>query len=638
MTPDRFRAGMHAGLAAARQMLERFLALSSDASVQDVARAYDAIRRPLDEYGERVGTFTSLHPDPAIRETCEALEVEVEAFETELSMNRAVYDRLAEAESGVAPEPEKRFLDHALRDFRRAGVDRDEATRERVRALREELVEIGQTFDRNIVQGGRTVRLARGHAALAGLPPDYLAAHPQDADGAVTLTTDPPDVLPFMQYAEDDAARAELFAAFQNRAYPENLEVLDRLLAKRHELAQLLGYASWAEYDTETRMVKRPERAREFIERVLMLARPQAHAVCAELLEEKCKRHPEATFVEESEARHLRERVVRQRYGFDSLSVRPYFAYENVKRGIMETSSRLYGVMFEKNESIEVWHESVECWDILDSGRVVARFYLDMFPREGKFKHAAMFSLRHGIEGEVLPEAALGCNFARPTADDPALLLHDQVTTFFHEFGHLLHHLFAGRQDYMRFSGISDSTEWDFVEVPSQMYEEWAWDSGVLATFATHHETGEPIPDELVRTMRGADEYGKGLFVTRQMSMAMFSLSLYESDPSGLDTNAHWGELCRTLSPLVHREEHHFPAAFGHLHGYAAAYYTYMWSLVIAKDLFSAFQDDLMDSATAQAYRAAVLAPGGSRDAADLVEQFLGRPYSFDAWEAWLRS
>jgi thimet oligopeptidase len=228
----------------------------------------------------------------------------------------------------------------------------------------------------------------------------------------------------------------------------------------------------------------------------------------------------------------------------------------------------------------------------------------------------------------------LVCNLPRPSGDDPGLLQHDQVTTFFHEFGHLLHHLFAGRQRFLSFSGIA--TEWDFVEVPSQMYEEWAWETGVLQRFARHHETDEPIPAELVVRMRAAEEYGKGLHVCNQMLYALLALAYHEGDPSDLDPLAVLRELKERVTRFPYEQGTSFPASFGHLNGYSALYYTYMWSHVIAKDLFGRFTPDPMDREVASAYRRNVLAPGGARDAADLVREFLGRDYEFAAWRRWL--
>jgi thimet oligopeptidase len=260
-----------------------------------------------------------------------------------------------------------------------------------------------------------------------------------------------------------------------------------------------------------------------------------------------------------------------------------------------------------------------------------------MFPREGKYRHFAQFTLVSGQRGKRLPEGVLVCNFPRPGPGGPALLDHGDVRTLFHEFGHLLHHVLGGRTRWSAHSGVQ--TEWDFVEAPSQMLEEWTWDPGVLASFARHFETGEPIPADLVARMRAADEYGKGLMVAQQMFYAATSLELHRRDPEGLDTTRLVAELQERYTPWRHVPGTYFHEGFGHLDGYSALYYTYMWSLVIAKDLAGPFQRaGMMDPEVARRYREAVLEPGGSRPATDLVKGFLGRPHAFDAWAAWLEA
>ena len=643
MNATELRDTVRTALDSCRERRDAFVARgqSEGAEASDAVAAFDALLLPLDGLSGRVGLWSQVHPDGDVREACLELEQELSAFKTELSLDRELFDQVSRIDLDAVSEPRgRRVVEHALRDFRRSGVDRDEATRERVKKLEEELVAIGQEFDRNIITGGRTLRIAGGHAALDGLPRDFLDAHPEDEDGSVTLNTDPNVAVPLMKYAVSPELRRDYWLEYTNRAMPENLAVLDRLLAKRHELATLLGYATWADYVTEDKMIGSGAAAGEFVQRVIDLARGRAEAEHAELLEERRETEPAAEHVYEWEAGYLTERVKARRYGFDSQEVRPYFAYDKVRDGVLATSAALYGVEFRKNDEVETWHPSVECYDIVDGGEVVARFYLDMHPRENKFKHAAMFHLSQGVSGgerDVLAEACLVCNFPEPREGDPALLLHEQVKTYFHEFGHLLHHLFGGRQPYLAFSGIA--TEWDFVEVPSQMYEEWAWDAGVLARFATHHETGEPIPTDLVARMRAADEYGKGLSILRQMSFARLSLRYYEQDPSGLDTTAEMIRTKTEVNPFYRNEEgSHMHASFGHLHGYSAMYYTYMWSLVIAKDVFSRFQQDLMSADTAREYREKVLAPGGSKDASDLVREFLGREYGYEAFESWVRA
>ena len=634
--PQRVRTALDA----CRQNVASFLALPETTPASAVLEAFDALTSPLNGPSGHVGLAIRLHPDAALRESCEELQQEIAALGTEISLRREVYDRLVAVDpDALGDRTERRLLDHSLRHFRRSGVDRDEATRERIRKLREELVEIGQTFDRNIVLGGRDYVVEDGHAGLAGLPQDFLAAHPEREDGTVVVSSDPADRMAVLSFAEREDVRNGYYRTALNRAVPENLEVLPRLLAKRHELAQLLGFEHWADYVTEDQMTKQARNATDFVDRVVALVRARAADEARELAAWKHDGSSNGDAadeqISEADQTFLLERVKRERFAVDARAVRAYFPYERVRDGVLSTSAELYGVTFRRMD-VPLWHESVEAYEVVDDGQVVARFYLDMHPRDGKFKHAAMLHVVEGSAEGPLPEAALACNFPAPREGDAALLLHDQVTTFFHEFGHLLHHLFGGRQRFVSFSGIS--TEDDFVEVPSQLYEEWAWDLRVLQRFALHHETGEPIPAETVQALRAAEEYGKALTTLRQMFYARLSLACYDRDPERIDVAELVGELKEELLVTRSVPDTHFEAGFGHLNGYSASYYTYMWSLVIAKDLFSRFEENPMDRATARDYRAKVLAPGGSKDAAELVEDFLGRPYTFDSFERWLAS
>ncbi len=636
MDSNTFAREVRTALAAARANVAGFRALPATTSASAVLVAFDRLLAPLNGLSGRVHLFAHAHPDAELRAVSETLEQEIAALATELSLDRGVYERLRGIDPAVlAAGEEARVLEHALRDYRRSGVDRDEPTRERLRALQEELVRLGQEFDRNIITGGRSYVVQGGRRALAGLPEDFLAAHPERADGTIELATDPAVRMAIYTFAQSEELRRGFYVEALNRAVPENLEVLPRLLAKRHELATALGYAHWADFITEDKMLTSAREVAQFLERVIELVRPRAFAEYAELLDQKRELDPRAESVEEWDRLFLTERLKGRRYGVKAEEARPYFAYPRVLAGVLSTSAALYGVEFVPRSDASLWHPSVRCYDVRDGGEVVARFYLDMHPREGKFKHAAMFHLAEGVRGEALPEACLVCNFPEPRGDDPGLLLHDEVTTFFHEFGHLLHHLFGGRQRFLRFSGIA--TEGDFVEVPSQMYEEWAWNDAVLAGFARHHQSDAPIPSDLVRRMRAAEEYGKALHVLQQMFYARLSLELYNRDPAGVNPTAVLMHLKRELLPIPHAEGTYMHASFGHLHGYSAMYYTYMWSLVIAKDLFTRFQGDLMSSATANEYRSAILGAGGSKDARDLVRDFLGREYGFEAFESWVR-
>jgi thimet oligopeptidase len=611
--------------------------------------AFDDALALLANTADPLDLVAATHPDETTREAAEAAKQEIAKVRTEASLDRSLYDALAALEpdlgDGDAADAQTRhYLAVTLREFRRAGVDRDEATRDRVRALQEELVLIGQDFDRNIRTDTRTAAL--DPQALAGLPGDYVRAHPPGEDGLVTLTTDYPDIVPFLAYARDGAAREQMWRLFRQRGHPANVDVLGRMLQRRHELATLLGYPSWAQYAAENKMIGSEANIADFIERVAAAAGDRAEADYARLLARKRLDEPDAAAVFPWDAAYLDDRVKAEQLDFDTQALRPYFEYSRVKAGLMALVERLFGVRFVRRETLPVWHPDVECFDVVRDEEVIGRIFLDMHPRPDKYSHAAMFPLTTGkavqpggepADGRAgrVPECALVCNLPRPTADEPALLQHSDVDTFFHEFGHLVHHIFAGAGRWAGASGIA--TEWDFVEAPSQLLEEWVRDADTLATFAVHHESGEPLPAELVAKLRASQEFGKGLFVRQQMFYASLSLNLYRRDPAGIDPVAVEREEQERLTPYKHVDGTFLHLGFGHLDGYSAIYCTYMWSLVIAKDLFTVFAaDGLLNPATAARYRDTVLAPGGSAPAAELVERFLGRPYDYAAYRAWL--
>ncbi len=632
--PDEFRRASEEALAAARSGIERLKALPAPRKAREALEIFDEATAALSDASARASVARHSHPDAAMRQAAETSEQEVEKLSTEISLDRGVYDVLASLDVSQEDAATRKWVEKLLRDFRRAGVDRDEATRARVKALQEELVRIGQEFDRNIREDVRTVELPP--AALIGLPADYDRAHMPGPDGKVRITTDYPDLIPFMTYSKDASAREKLWRANRSRAFPKNTEVLQRLLERRHELATLLGYPNWAAYATEDKMIRSDQNAADFIEKIASASEERSRRDYQVLLERKRQEDPNATRVDPWDQAYLEDRVKAEQYNFDSQSVRPYFEYTRVKQGVLELTSRLFGVRYERVKGAPVWHPDVEAYDVFQGSGHVGRFYLDMHPRADKYKHAAQFTLVTGKEGRRLPEAVLMCNFPKP-GEQPALMQHSDVETFFHEFGHLLHHLFGGHTPWAGLSGVR--TEWDFVEAPSQMLEEWARDVEALQTFAKHHQLNDPLPANIIQRMKKADNFGKGIWVRQQMFYAALSLELYRRDPKGLDPLTLVRELQGKYTPFPYVEGTYFHLSFGHLDGYSAIYYTYMWSLVIAKDLFTMFQGKgLLNPEPAQAYRRAVLEPGGSKDAALLVKDFLGRDYDFRAYEQWLNA
>lgn len=632
---ETFAKEVQGSLDQAREALEKVLSVEGTRTIENTLEPYDMLLLHLDAAANMPGLLERVHPDPAVRKVAEQYTQEVDKFATELSLNRDVFEALQALQVDPSDKVTHHYVKNSIRDYKRAGVDKDEATRRRIQELNEELTLIGQEFGRNIQSDTRTIYVKQED--LVGLPDDYIRSHPVGEGGRVTITTDYPDYIPFMSYSKSERARKELYKEFRNRAVPANLDVLDRLLAKRYELARLLGYENWADYITGDKMIGSEKAAQEFITRIARISEPRAKADYATLLEYKRQDDPQATEVGDWEKSYYEEIVKSKEYQFDSQSVRPYYAYDRVKHGIMGLTAQMFGVEYRQVEDAAVWSDEVETYDVWQDGTKLGRFHLDMHPRDDKYKHAAQFTIVNGVKGKQLPAAALICNFPGGEEGDPGLMEHNDVETFLHEFGHLLHTIFAGKQPWMGVAGIS--TEWDFVEAPSQMLEEWARNVSVLQTFAVHYETGEPIPAELVARLKRAEEFGKGAAVRQQMYYAMLSLTLYNQNPQGLDTTKLSRELQNKYSMYKFVDGTAFQCSFGHLDGYSAIYYTYMWSLVIAKDLFSKFpKDNMLDPQVPGQYRSKVLAAGGSAPAADLVEDFLGRPYNFESYEAWLNS
>jgi thimet oligopeptidase len=629
-----------AGLAQAEDLVAQ-LKDGSPRSAREVLELWNAVELALRNTGGLVGLLAQVHPDEAVRTLAEDREQAASRLATDLGLDRALYDVLAAVDPAdlgapdietAGPDPAgpesdwARLLERTLRDFRRGGVDRDDATRDRLRELAERATVIGQDFSRNIRDDVRSIRIEPQR--LAGLPQDFVDDHPADAEGLVAVTTDYPDVIPFRTFATDAAARAELVTAFLNRAWPDNDVLLRELLELRAERSQLLGYATWADFDAEVKMIGTASAIGEFIDRIAALADEPGRRDYAQLLARRREDEPEAAGLDATCNSYYAELVRRELFEVDAQQVRRYFDFAKVRAGLLDVTGRLFGVQYRAVPGAPSWHDDVAVYDVLAGDELRGRIYLDLHPREGKYKHAAQFDIAAGITDRQLPEGALVCNFGR------GLIEHTDVVTLFHEFGHLVHHVLGGQQPIARFSGVA--TEWDFVEAPSQMLEEWAWDAQVLRSFANDAD-GEPIPEALVERMRAAKDFGKGTQARTQMFYAALSYQLHVTGSS--DITATVRELQQRYDMFDYVPDTHFQASFGHLEGYSSAYYTYMWSLVIAKDMFSAFDPgDLFAPSTAYRYRDEVLARGGSGDAADLVAAFLGRPYSFESFGAWLAS
>ena len=630
-------------VARARTLLTSMLDVKGPRTVANTLAPYDELLDELNTASGQAAIMAELHPDAATRDMGDELDRSVSAFLDEIPLRTDVYTALKAIDLRGADAGTRHYIERELREFARAGVDQPEATRATLKELRDQLSLAMTEFSRNLREGSRRVTgLTR--ADLDGLPPDYIARHPADASGSITLTTSAVDARPVLMYATSAELRRRMLVATYNVAAPENVAVLDRILKTRGEIARLLGYRNWAAYDTQVRMAGDEKTVSAFIDRVVDAARPRAVRELAELTRRKQQdalARSERTRVEGFNAwdrLYYSELIRKSSYDFDSQAVRPYFPFDRVFEGVLRVTSTIFGVTYHPITGVPVWHPSVRVYEMRDAGRVVGRLYLDLHPRANKTASGATtVTVRAGREGQRLPEVVLAAGLPGNQAGDPGLMTHEDVRTLFHEFGHVVHRLSGGHQRWYGLSSVL--MERDFTEAPSQMLEEWVWDPKTLATFARHYQTGEAIPAALVQQMRRASEFGQGIEVAQQMVLARVSLSYHDRDPGTVDQNALWKEIqARTIDiPFVEGTARQ--ASFSHVAqaGYASAYYTYMWSLVIGKDLFSRFEGrDLMQPGVARKYRETIFLPGSSKTAAAVVTEFLGRPFDSKAWEKWL--
>jgi len=637
--PVSFKETMDARLARAQRTLDQLLAVKGTRTIENTLRPYDDLKIQLDDVSGPATVLFAVHPDEQMRKIAGETVQRTRAIATDLGLNRAVYDALTAVDVSRADAATKFNMQRELSDFRKNGVHRDEATRARIKQLGSDLTEAQQEFLGNIRANNRKITVGSA-ADLAGLPEDFIARHKPDATGAIVITTFDSDVRPVLTFAKNDDVRKRLYMEWANIAYPANVDVLNRILAMRAELAHHLGFETYAAYDMSSRMSGSVNAVSEFIDRVAAASAPKAKREYAELLKRKQQDVPGANVINAWESAYYTELVRKEQYDFDARLLGPYFPYDRVRQGVFDVTSRLFGVTYRPAKDVPVWHPSVEAYEMLEDGKTIGRFYLDTHPRQRKQNTGAItYTVRGGVAGRRLPEIVLVASMPGGQPGDPGLLTHTDATNFFHEFGHLTHGFVSRNVPYF---GLRILPERDFGEVASQMLEEWMWDPATLATFAKHYETNEPIPASLVNRMRRASEFGKAIGPTGvrpQMMVARLSLSLHDRDPKSVDSTALMRESMQTYLPFPFVEGTHRQTVLTQIANpaYASAYYGYMWSLVIAKDLFSQFdQKDLLAPGVARRFRDKVLAPGGSKPASALVHDFLGRPFKANAWEAWL--
>jgi thimet oligopeptidase len=536
-----------------------------------------------------------------------------------------VYNAVSGVDASAIAGLEARSLAFWQRDLRRAGHELSEDRRKELQTLRNRLIELEVQFQRNIAESDDHIEVSLDDTE--GLPDSYIEGLKEGkTPDTVKITLAYPDYSPFMEQAANRANRKALQHKFYNQAASENTPLLAEAISVRARVSDLLGYDTWAEHQMELKMAD-PAAVAEFYDSVVpgLTIKALLERQALEVLLQAD--HPGET-LSVWDWVYYDTQQARTDFGVDQNKVAEYFPLESAIAGMFEITGEVFGIDYAAVDDATTWHEDVRSYRIIDtaSQEPIATFHLDLHPRDGKYTHAACFSLQKGSrlpDGSYRkPEAAVLANFTRPTDTSPSLLRHDEVLTLFHEFGHVLHFCLT-EVDLGRFAGFD--TEWDFVEAPSQIMENWTWDGDVLRRFAAHHETGEPIPDDLVAGLTAIRDHNIGLKLLRQAYYGNLDLQFHTSGPEPdlhkIDREMH------AITQLAIHDDTFFAASFGHLMGgYDAGYYGYLWSMVYGDDMFSVFEaEGVLSPEVGRRYRQEILATGASRDAIDHLRAFLGR-------------
>ncbi len=633
--PGALEAWVNTRLMAAQRQLHHVLAVKGARTVANTLRPYDDMQNELNIAGNQASLMYAVATSAQLRDKGQALSQKIAGVFSDLSLNQAIYKALRAVPLPTQDAPTRYYLQRTLFEYRLAGVDKDATTRARIHIVQDRIVGLSLAFGRNVQDGIQKVSATR--AELDGLPEDYIRRHQPDSDGQYTITTDEPDASPVLDFAKNAALRRRVFLAYNMRAYPENKQILLDMLSARHDLALLLGYPSYADFATADQMMGNEAHVHQLLEEVDAVSRPAQKREYEQLLAFAQASEPSTTGILQSDGPYWMEKYRRARYAFDAQSVRPYFAYDKVEAGILDAAAKLFHVQFMVVNNAVVWHPSVTTFDVLDRGHRVGRIYLDMHPRQGKDKWFSSAPVVPGIRGRQLPEGVLICNFSGGVKSDPGLMQYKEVVTFFHEFGHLMHHVLGSQNRWSGQGGFN--VEGDFVEAPSQMLEEFFRSPGVLAPFAKHYQSGAVIPAALVGRMNAADAFGRGTWMQGQLFYSAYSLQLHERAPAQIDLDAQLRQNAEQFSPYTFVDGNRMYASFTHLTEYASNYYTYVLDKVIALDFYAQFdQSHPLEGSAAARYRRDVIDPGATKPGAELIMHFLGRAQNMNAFKAWVNA
>lgn len=573
--------------------------------------------------------------DKELRDASVAADKKMSDFDVEMSMRQDVFDNLLAVEakfgSGLSGET-KRYLERLVKLGKRNGLHLSKDIQDKIKAIKKRMSDLSIEFNQNLNEENTTLNFTKEE--LVGVPDDFFEGLDKNEDGTFIVSLKYPHYFPVSKFARNPDTRKKLETAFNSRCKKENGPILEELVELRQQKADLLGYPTHAHFVLDMRMAENPEKVNTFLKDLAVKLKPLQKEEMELFLQYKKEDCEKYKFTNDGKVnmwdfRHYMTQAEQKKYSVDHNKLKEYFPLDVVTTGLLGIYQELLSLTFTKIENAQVWQEDVTLYKVQDtaSQELEGYFYLDLFPREGKYGHAACFGLQPGcLESDgsrQLSVAAMVANFTKPTKDKPSLLTHDEVETYFHEFGHVMHQICA-KSDYAMFSGTS--VERDFVEAPSQMLENWVWQPEALKRMSKHYKDGSAIPKELLEPLIKSRVANAGVFNLRQILLGTFDQTIHSQAKA--DTAKLFSDLSEEILGIKSTEGTNMSASFGHLAGgYDAQYYGYMWSEVFSADMFhSRFEKEgIMSPAVGKDYRNFILKPGGSIDASEMLKNFLGR-------------
>jgi thimet oligopeptidase len=622
LTADEVTTRAAEALEAARSILQTIETVPVQAVTDRILDDWDRAAIHLEDAFGAISLLNSVHPEKAVRDAADEALIQESSFLTALFQNEALYQRVRALQPHSIAA--RQLREDLLEAFEDSGVTLPPERRRRFREISDRLTELAQEFARNIRENA--TKMGFTEEECRGVPQSWLDRAARDDNGNVIVGFDYPDYVPFMSNAHDEAARKRYYIGYTNRGTPRNLDVLDEIVALRREIADLYEVPSYAHYVTKRRMVENPETVLRFLDEVRSVVTEAELRDLSELSAMKAEltgQAVERAGISRWDMPYYRERLREKRFAIDQEALRRYFPTGPAVEWMLDISERLYDLRFER-AAVPVWHEDVIYLDVLDrsTAEFIGGIYLDLYPREGKYKHAAAWPVR-GVSSKASrkPISVLVTNFDRTG------LTHDELETLLHEFGHVLHGILS-RTEYNQHSGTS--VERDFVEAPSQMYEEWANRLESLQLLREHCADCPAIDESLVSRLTAAAKFGSGIDYGRQLLYASFDMALSGQTP---EKSLELWKRMEGETPMGYVQGTAFPGTFEHIaSGYAAGYYGYMWAKAIALDMVSVFGADLMNREVGRRVREMILSRGSEQPARTLVETFLGRPVSTEAF------